>query len=187
MSWPSVKRPTTSPSSWCASGELPRRLRLRAARSSREVAPWRPATSSARRKQASARSPSVPVARCRQQDLAFQPMELCLPPALAGLLDPIAGLGQPLAGRLDAASTKARLGEKGQEVRLYDANTGTPPAVQALLHQRDALGLVSACSHHPTLEEGGPGDPEWETVLGAEAAQLAGPPLQLRGFPAELE
>ena len=58
---------------------------------------------------------TVLVVRCRQQDLAFQPMELCLPIALADAFHLSAGFGQPLSGRVDAAGAKAQLSEEGQQ------------------------------------------------------------------------
>jgi len=53
----------------------------------------------------------------RQQDLAFQPMELCLPVALAAAFDLSVGFGQPLAGRLDAAGVKPAMAKK--EIWIY--------------------------------------------------------------------
>ena len=94
------------------------------------------------------------VIRCSAQDLAFQPMELRLPPALAALFDPSAGFGQALSGRVDAAGAKAQLGEEGQAVVQVTSGTGAPKGVQTPLHQRDALGQVSSRSRRPTLEAG---------------------------------
>ena len=171
MSWPSVKRPRTSPSGWCASGELPRRLRLRAARSSREVAPWRPATSRARRKQASARSPVVGPRRPPPPAGPRLPADGALPPTSARRCSrPERGLRPtarwpPRCGRREGTTRR-----EGPGSAADDAGTGAPPGLHTAFHQRDALGQVSSRSRHPTLEAGGPGEPESVALLGGRGA-----------------
>ena len=143
---------------------IPRRLRLRAARSSRDRACCRRATSRALRKQASARSPrsrprppsSAAASRISPSSRWSSASHQRSPVAL----DPNAGFGQPIS--LAASMRPARRHNSARTARKYGSPmraTGAPPGVQTPFHQRDAVGFVGSCSLPQTLEAGGPGDP----------------------------
>ena len=159
VSWPSVKASTSSLSNWRASPRvLPRWFRLRAARSPREVAPWRRATSSARRKQASAAHAigafTGAVLFRRHQDFTLEPMELRLPPALVTLLATWARASarRSRAG-IQLAEGKVGLDEERQEIGPQQIAAHRPHHLQALLHQSEPPGPVSSHCHRPTPED----------------------------------
>jgi hypothetical protein len=103
-----------------------------------------------------------------EEEFSLEAMQLCFPPAFAGVVHLRQGLGQHLQSSLGLCRRPIGFGQQGEESRQSDLGSGGARGFQALAHLGNTRFSVSLDGHSPSPKEPAPGQPERKVPLLSE-------------------